>query len=639
LKSGSDSHFILTHGQQVFLSAPEKLRIDVEAFEQAATEALKGSDTLPYERALALYEGDLLIEDPYEDWVMMRREHLRALRQDLLARLSRIYEARGEHQQAIAQLKQIVALEPSNEGAHRQLMRLYALTGNRQQALYQYQQCCDDLMRELDSQPEQDTVKLYEQVVSGVIKHSQAHSGADQTIDSIAILPLANVSTDPDTEYFSDGITESIINNLSQLPQLKVIARSTIFRYKGQQVDLQEVGSRLGVRAVMTGRVILRQDNLNIQIELVEVSEGAQIWGEQYNRTISDILALQEEIAREITEKLRLRLSRGEKQRLVKRYTENIKAYRLYLQGRYHLLSQYTEEGWKKATGYIEEAINEDPSYALAIAGLSYCYLFASNLFLPPKEAKAIAEGLARKALEIDDTLAEAHISLAIIAFAHHWNWAGAEREIIRAIELKPKFADARWVYGMYLASLGRLDEGLAEIMQAQELDPLSLPISIDVGWIYYLSHRYTEAREQLQKALEIDPKNPETIVYLARTYVATRDYSLAIAILENASQSDETQWLLAMLGYVRAVSGRGDEARQIIEQLKEMSGARYVSPMHIALIFAGLNEKDQAILWLEKAYEERADMLSSLGVDPVFDNLRSDARFLDLVRRIGLIP
>src|SRR2546423_8660738 len=336
LKAGSDSHFILSHGQQVHLRAPGRLWIDAEAFEQGATEALKSSDARACEKALALYGGDLLVEDPYEDWAAARREQLCGLRQELLVKLSKLYEAKGEYQQAVERLKEIVALDPSNEDAHRQLMRLYALAGNRQQAVHQYQQCLEDLRRELDAEPEQATIKLHEQIISGRIQplvtdKTETLPERNRIIDSIAILPLVNASADPGLEYLSDGITESIINSFSQLAQLRVMAHSTVFRYKGLEVNPQEVGRDLKVRAVLTGRVLQFGKRLIVRTELVDATDGSHLWGEQYDRNPADILALQEEIVREISEKIRLKLTHDEHKRLAKQHTVSSAAYHLYL--------------------------------------------------------------------------------------------------------------------------------------------------------------------------------------------------------------------------------------------------------------------------------------------------------------------
>ncbi len=396
LKSGSASCFLITRGQQILLHAPERFWIDVEQFERQAKEAFNSSDPQAYERTLRLYEGDLLMEDLYEDWAMARREQLRALHQDLLIKLARLHEARGEYQPGIERLKELLAGDAANEEAHRQLMRLYAETGNRHQALQQYQQCLTAVRQELDAAPEQATTKLYEQIQSGQIKplalkELEPGAGHNKAIDSLAILPFVNATTDPDGEYLSDGITESIISGLSQLRQLRVMARSTVFRYKDQSFDPRTVGRELGVGAVMMGRILHQGETLLISTELVDVSDGSQLWGEQYNRRFSDIFALQEEIAREITDKLRLRLTGEEQQRLNKRYTENVEAYHAYLKGRYFWNKRATES-LHKGIEYFQQAIDLDPAYALAYAGLADCYTKLGDVGVTaiiPKEAHA----------------------------------------------------------------------------------------------------------------------------------------------------------------------------------------------------------------------------------------------------------
>ncbi|HYX41139.1 MAG TPA: BTAD domain-containing putative transcriptional regulator, partial [Pyrinomonadaceae bacterium] len=301
LQSGADSSFILTREQQITLSAPGRLWIDVEAFEQAAAAALKSADIQACEQALVLYAGDLLLEDPYEDWTTMRRESLRALRQDLLVKLAELYEAEGRPGESIARLKEIVALDAANEAAHRQLMRLYALTGRRQQALHQYEQCCADLQRELAAQPEPTTVALHEQIVAGSLQSNATDQQPScqtqhQVIDSIAILPLANAGADPNVEYLSDGITEGIIRSLSQLSALRIMAWSTVVRYKSKEVDPQEVGCALGVRSVFTGRVLQLSDRLVVKTELVDARDSAHLWGAQYDLKLSDTSAVEGKI-------------------------------------------------------------------------------------------------------------------------------------------------------------------------------------------------------------------------------------------------------------------------------------------------------------------------------------------------------
>ena len=541
LKTGSDSHFIVTHGHQVHLRAPENLKIDVEAFEQAASAALKSSGFDAYEKALALYEGDLLIEDPYEDWITTRRENLRALRLELLTRLSALYESNGMHEESIRWLKEIVSLDLSNEDAHRQLMRLYALTGNRQQALHQYQQCCDHLKRELDLQPEEATVRLYEQIMSGGIqplaaKKVQNVPDPDSVIDSIAILPLANEGVDPNVEYLSDGITEGIINSLSQLPSLRVMAWSTVSRYKGREVNLQEIGRELGVRAVLTGRVLQLNEQLIIKTELVDARDGTQLWGEQYNPKLTNVFSIEGEISTDISRKLRLKLTGEEKRRMTRRYTENIEAYHAYLKGRYYWNKRATE--WlKKGVEHFWQAIDLDPSYASAYAGLSDSYTL-----LVVREAIASAEGFAKakaaavRALEIDETFAGAHASLGH-AMLHNWEWEDAEKELTRAIALTPGYPSAHHWYSEHLTAMGRCDESIVELKLASALDPLSLIISADLGRAYYYARKYDEVVKQEARTLELDANFWLSHINLGRSYMQKGMHTEAISELQKASE------------------------------------------------------------------------------------------------------
>ncbi|HST24031.1 MAG TPA: BTAD domain-containing putative transcriptional regulator [Blastocatellia bacterium] len=641
LKSGAGSHFIITQAQQILLRAPDKLSIDADDFEQQAIEAINGTDTEKYETALGLYEGDLLIEDLYEDWAAIRREQLRALHQDLLINLARLHEARGQHRQGIERLKESLACDQSNEEAHRQLMRLYAETGSRHQALQQYQQCRDAVRKELDSEPDQTTIELYEKIVAGQIKRLSSSKSEPDTkaIDSLAILPLVNDTDAPEAEYLSDGITESIINGLSQLRQLRVMARSTVFRYKAKEVDPQTVGRELGVRAVMTGRVLHLGETLIIRTELVDVADGSQLWGEQYNRRLADIFAVQEEISREITEKLRLQVTGEDQKRLAKRYTENTEAYHAYLKGRYYW-NKRTAEWLKKGADSFKQAIAIDPGYALAYAGLSDSYtLLVIREAMPPSEGFAKAKAAAAMALKIDDSLGEAHASLAH-AMLHNWEWKDSEMGFRRSIELNPGYASARHWYSEYLYATGHLDEAIEEVKRAIEFDPLSLIINAHLGDVLYHARQYDQSIEQNRKVIEMDSSFAVARMDLGRAYGQIGMYEEAIAELKQTAKlfgdSLEGSW---WTGLFYAAWGKTDEARAVLDELKKESNERHVSPYGVALIHTALGEKDQAFEWLEKAYEAHDGELFNLKVEPSLDPLRRDSRFTDLLRRVGLAP
>jgi serine/threonine protein kinase/Tfp pilus assembly protein PilF len=461
-----------------------------------------------------------------------------------------------------------------------------------------------------------------------------------QAMDSLAVLPLLNESADPNTEYLSDGITESLIRSLSQLPNLRVMARSTVFRYKGKDVDPQKVGRDLGVQAAVTGRVQQRGDTLIIAVEMVDVEKGSQLWGGQYSRKLADIFAIQEEISREISEKLRLRLTGEEQKRLTRRYTENPEAYQTYLKGRYYW-NKRAVEGFKKGLEYFQQAIEQDPSYALAYAGLADSYnLLGLYVYhgLPPKESYPRAKAAAEHALQIDDTLAEPHTSLAWVKFRFDWDWPGAESEFKRAIELNPRYPTAHHWYAYYLAGVGRLDEARAAIQKAQELDPLSLIINATVAQVFYYAHEYDRAIEQLRKTLEIDPNFAHAHRLLGESYREKAMVREAIAEMQKAVtlSGGNRAYYLGQLGNAYAVSGRRGEALRILDELMELSQQMYVSPTIFAIVYIGLGQKDKAFTWLERAYEERSAFPTEFLAEPMFDSLRSDRRFQDLLRRMN---
>lgn len=459
-----------------------------------------------------------------------------------------------------------------------------------------------------------------------------------KAINTLAVLPLANASDDPNMEYLSDGITENIINALSELPKLRVMARSVVFRYKGQDVDPIQAGRGLGVRAVLTGRVLQLGEQLIVGAELVDVTDGSQLWGEHYNRRFADIFQVQEEIASEITRKLQLRLSGDQKKRLTKRYTDKIEAYQLYLQGRYHWNSR-TAEGIKGGIDYFRQAIDIDPNYALAYSGLADCYIMSGFYdYLPQAEAFPQAKTAALKALEIDDELAEAHISLAAIRTFYEWDWLDAERDFKQGLKLNAQSVKGHHWYACSLTSQGRFEEGFGQMKLAQGLEPLSLIINRDVGRHYYFLRQYDQAIEQCLKTLEMDPNFFLAYFYLIPAYEQKGLFEEAIEELQKAiSLSRGSAAMTALLGHVYGVSGRRDKALKVLRELRERSKREYVPSFYFVLIYLGLDERKQAFSWLERAYGERSTHLVWLKVDPIFDNIRSDPRFTELIQRMGL--
>jgi TolB-like protein/DNA-binding winged helix-turn-helix (wHTH) protein/Tfp pilus assembly protein PilF len=462
-----------------------------------------------------------------------------------------------------------------------------------------------------------------------------------EALDSVAVLPFVNASADPNAEYLSDGITESLINSLSRLPHLKVMSRDAAFRYKGKETDAQTVGRDLGVRAVFEGRVTQHGDSLTISAELIDARDNSHIWGQQYDRKPSDIFALQEEIAREMTTALRLRLTNEDEKRLARSYTPNPEAYQDYLRGRYFW--QKTGLGLNKGVQYFQQAIANDPKYALAYDGLADSYILLSVFgFSSPKEAYPRAKEATLKSLEIDGTLAETHTSLARIKAEYDWDWSGAESEFQRAVELNPSYATAYQWHGSVLSTMGRPEEAIANYKRALELDPLSPIINAAMGQAFYYTRQYDQAIEQQKKTLELDPNLSLARVVLAYAYLEKSMNKEAIAEFEkHVVISQGRVWGLAELGYGYAVVGRKREARNMLDKLNELSKQKFIAADAMAQIYAGLGEKSKAFEWLEKGYERHSLGLGGvdLKVDPVWDPLRSDPRFADLLRRMNLQP
>jgi len=465
------------------------------------------------------------------------------------------------------------------------------------------------------------------------------HRTTKPVIDSIAVLPFVNVGLDPNTEYISDGITDSIIDGISQLPDLAVIARSSVFRYKGRDIDPQAVAKELGVRAILTGVITQRGDNLTISAELVDASNNHRIWGERYERQLSDILLVQSDIAKDISESLRSKLTGEEQKRVVKRYTENQDAYQAYLKGRYHW-NKRTGADLNKSIEYYNQAISIDPGYALAYSGLADCYLVLPDYSnVPSTEAHPKSKAAALKALELDETLAEAHAALGGVKIDSEWDFVGAENELKRAIELNPNYATAHHWYAQYLSVMGRHEEAVKEIRRAQELDPLSLIINAVLGDTYTKARRYDDAILQLRKTVEMDQNFSRSYRYLGNAYVEKGMYAEAIAAYQTAATlggepAEQAAKRASELKAAVASSG----AKGYWEKQLELAKDGKVSSYGMAGIYARLNNKEEALNWLDKAYRERDPYVVYLKIDPQFDSLRSDQRAQDLMRQIGLV-
>jgi serine/threonine protein kinase/tetratricopeptide (TPR) repeat protein len=455
-------------------------------------------------------------------------------------------------------------------------------------------------------------------------------------IDSVAVLPFVNASGNPDSEYLSDGIGDTLINTLSQLDGLRVVPRTLVARYKGQSPDPRKVGRDLKVRALVTGRVSHRGDALSIQAELVDVRKISQLWGEHYTRKLADVLAVEEEISRAIAEKLRVRLTRDDENRLRRQRAGNVHAYQLYLKGRYEF-TRSGDDGLKKATAYFEQATAHDPSYALAYAGLARVYISRSLLgYLTPAEALPKAVAAAKKAIELDDGVAEAHARLGFTSLMQDWNWRQSEQEFQRALALDPNNDLAHVDYGVMLVTCGRFDEAIAEARRAQELDPVSPLVATGLGFFLVAAHRYDEGIEQIENALALEPDFVPAHIHLARAYRLRGLHDRAMA------ESHKLTELASSIGQADcaasyAASGRKTEALRVLNELMARSERSRLRGFFLALVYASLHDTEQTFVWLENAYEQHELFLVFLNVYQEFDGLHTDPRFQDLVRRIGI--
>jgi TolB-like protein/Tfp pilus assembly protein PilF len=466
---------------------------------------------------------------------------------------------------------------------------------------------------------------------------------SNEQISSVAVMPFVNESGNAEIEYLSDGMTETLISSLSQIPKLSVKARSSVFRYKGKDVEPQKVAQDLGVQAIITGRVLQRGDSLTLNMEMVDASTGNQIWGDQYNRKITDIVTLQSDIARDVSNKLRARLSGADERKIVKAYTANPEAYQLYLQGRY-FWNKRNEADIRKSLDYFQKAIDKDPTYALAYAGLADAYsVLPSYTNETGHESYPKARAAAMKAMELDDSLAEPHATLGTVLFEYDWNFAEAEREFKRAIELNPKYATAHHWYSEYLLAMGRYDEALAEIKRAQAEDPLSLIINSMVGIVHAVRGEHDQAVTQLKKTIEMDPNFARTHLFLAEIYEDQGLFEDAISEHEKhltllGMPRDQAAKVATGLRSEFKNSGAKGYWRKQLGLIEEgrASNSNFTAPLFTtAMIYARLGETDRAFEYLEKAYAQREPDLVRLIGEPSYESLRSDPRFADLIRRI----
>ena len=457
-----------------------------------------------------------------------------------------------------------------------------------------------------------------------------------KSIDSIAVLPLANSASDPNLDYLCDGITESILNNLTRIPNLRVIPRSTMFRFKGQNADPQDVGAKLHVRAVLTGHVVQRGDELSIQLDLIDIDNESQLWGQQYRRNIKDVFALQDDITREISKNLQPGLSNETQKQITKRSTENTDAYQLYLQGRYYW-NKRKGAAITKAIEYYQRAIDLDPAYALAYAGLADCYVIQEQ-YSDVRAVDSYSKGVAAasKALSLDPSLGEAHTTLAF-SYARLFEWSKAEKEFKTAIELSPNYPTVYHWFSIMLFYVGRNDEAFAMIKRAYDLDPLSPVIIINMGVASLANRNYDEALKYCAKALELDTLFAPSHVWSAKALVKKGMLKEALVEAEKGAALSPTSENLSQWGNILALSGKKNDAVKIIKELETRYGQGSGSAYRIALVYAGLGESDKVFEWLEKAYQDRSGWLGRLSNEQEWDALRDDPRFVDIMKRIGL--
>ncbi len=459
----------------------------------------------------------------------------------------------------------------------------------------------------------------------------------NKQIESIAVMPFVNESGNAEVEYISDGMTERLISSLSQLPNLSVKARSSVFRYKGKETNPQTIGKELNVQAILTGRVVQRGDQLTLSLELVDVSTENAIWTELYNRKQSDLISLQSEIARDVSGKLKTKLSGTDELKLTKSYTADNEAYQLYLKGRFHL-SKYTEDSLRRSIDYYNQAINRDPQFALAYSGLADAYISLGSDFAPPKEVMPEAKFYALKALELDQDLEEAQSSLGLVKLLWDWDWLAADR-LLHPESEDHKAMDTFSCSLHYANTRGHNDDAIPQIERFLQRDPLSPVIKTELGCAYYYGQHPEQAIEEFRNALELNPNYPLAYFGLGRAYASVGRYDEAIDQLKKGRiATNHWSSIVAELAYCYAVSGKKAEARKVLSELQEQAKQKFVDPYLFALIYAGLNEPDQAFIWLEKAYDVRSSNLPWLNVEPQFNKLRGDSRFIELLKRIGFV-
>ncbi len=611
--------------------------------------------------AARLYRGEFLLgftlkdSVDFDDWQLFTTEKYRLEATLILDRLVLCTAAAGDFQSALGYAYERLGLDPLDEAAHATLMRLYAWEGNRAAAKRQFEECRRLLEKELKDEPQQETVRLAESIAQGRMPDppafvdesrrkvqepaAQAPAGSLTTKKRIAVLPLANISPNPDDEYFADGLTEELISAVSKIGGLRTISRASAMRFKATDKSVTEIAAELHVGSVVEGSVRKAGNRVRISMHLVDVASDEHLWSQDYDRQLEDVFAIQSDIADKVAQALRIHILDQERERIERVATRNLKSYNLYLKG-LHDRAKGTEASFWSAIRNFQKALKEDPHFAPAYAGLAECYdLMGEEGYLSPKESFLKAEQLARSALDLDDSLAEAHATLGAVMTTYYYDQAAAEKEFERALDLNPNYGKVCNSYGVYLACVGRLDEAVAEIARAQELNPLALDVNSCAATIFNCANDFDKSVEACERMFKIDKDFLPAYRNLAEAYYQKSRYEDAIKVLQKAASLSRGAVLVkAHLGFACARLERTEEARALLKELQEESKRKYVPPIAFALVHCGLHEKAEAIRWLGKAYEERAgSAVLSVNVRPMWASLRSESAFTHLLEKMGL--
>ena len=608
--------------------------------------------------AAKLYRGQFLLgftlkdSVDFDDWQFFTTEKYRLEAVRALDRLVLCAAAAGDFSSAISHAHDRLGLDRLDESAHAMLMRVFAWQGNRAAAKHQFDECRRLLARELDSPPQQETLHLAESIAQGRMpdlpafideaadRSRTAHAGKTPSggKSRIAVLPLANISPDPRDEYFADGLTEELISAVSKIGDLRTISRTSAMRFKSTDKTVTEIAAELHVGAVVEGSVRKVGNRVRISVQLVDVRNDENLWSQDYDRQLENIFAIQSDIAGKVAQALRVHILEQEWERIEKRATRNMESYNLYMMG-LHDRAKGTEHSYRSAIRHFEEALEEDPNFALAHAGLAECYdLMVDEGYVPPKEGFLKAEEFARKALSVDDSLAEAHATLGSVLETYYHDQSAAQEEFRRALELNPNYGKVCNSYGVFLARMGRLDEAVAEIIRAQELNPLALDVNGCAAVIFNCANQFDKSVEACQRMFRIDKDFLPAYRNLAEAYFEKSRYEDAINVLQKAMLlSSGAALVKAYLGFAYARSARTEEARALLRELKDESKRKYVAPIAFAIVHCGLLEKSEAIEWLWKACEERGSAVLSVKVRPMWASLRSEPAFTQLLEKMGL--